>query len=80
MVAAADGGLKRIGAVTEKLVPFMAALYLLSALAVVIANAGRLGETIALIFQSAFRPQAILGGTAGGAFLLAVKNGVGRPA
>ena len=72
------GGLKRIGAVTEKLVPFMAALYLLSALAVVIANAGRLGETIALIFQSAFRPQAILGGTAGGAFLLAVKNGVGR--
>ena len=71
-------GLKRIGAVTEKLVPFMAAIYIVSALAVVIANAGRLGETIALIFQSAFRPQAILGGTAGGAFLLAVKNGVGR--
>lgn len=72
------GGLKRIGAVTEKLVPFMAAIYIVGALAVIIANASRLGGTFALIFQSAFRPQAILGGTAGGAFLLAVKNGVGR--
>ena len=72
------GGLKRIGAVTEKLVPFMAAIYILGALIVVLAHADRIGSVFQMIFTSAFRPQAVLGGTAGAAFMLALKNGVGR--
>ena len=71
------GGLKRIGAVTEKLVPFMAAIYILGALIVVLAHADRIGSVFQMIFTSAFRPQAVLGGTAGAAFMQAMKNGVG---
>ena len=56
------GGIKRIGSVTEKLVPIMAAIYILCALAVIFANIGSLGKVFFMIFQGAFDAEAALGG------------------
>ncbi|WP_442633653.1 alanine:cation symporter family protein [Peptoanaerobacter stomatis] len=58
VVLVAYGGIKRIGQVTEKLVPFMAALYLLFGLVIIIMHIDRLPGAFAMIFQSAFNPQA----------------------
>lgn len=67
------GGIKRIGAVTGRLVPFMCIIYFLVALYVVIVKADVLPEMFSLILSSAFSPAeasgAFLGGTAGYAFL-----------
>lgn len=72
------GGIKRIGAVAGRLVPFMCAVYLLAALYVVFLELERVPETLALIVRSAFSPleakQAFLGGTAGYAFLWGMKR------
>ena len=56
------GGIKRIGSVTEKLVPFMAAIYIICALSVVFTNIGSLGKVFAMIFKGAFSADAALGG------------------
>ncbi len=72
------GGVKRIGKVTEKLVPFMALLYVVGALVVVIVNIGSIGSVFASIFQAAFAPQAVVGGVSGFVFMNAVRRGVGR--
>ena len=48
------GGIKRIGAVAERLVPVMAAIYILASLAVVLANLGSVGKIFAMIFKGAF--------------------------
>ena len=67
------GGIKRIGAVAGRLVPFMCAMYLLGGTVVLIANAGEIPAIFLLIFKSAFMPQemtgAFIGGTVGYAFL-----------
>lgn len=67
------GGIRRIGSVTERLVPFMCLLYLLAGLAVLALTRERIPDVIGLIFASAFRPSeaggAFLGGTVGWAFL-----------
>ncbi len=67
------GGIKRIGSVAGRLVPFMCSLYLLAGLFVIISNLGRVPDIFGLIFRSAFSPSegvgAFLGGTAGFAFL-----------
>ena len=67
------GGIKRIGAVAGRLVPFMCAMYLLGGTIVLLANAGEIPAIFLLIFQSAFLPQemtgAFIGGTVGYAFL-----------
>lgn len=67
------GGIKRIGDVAARIVPFMCALYLLAGLVVIVMNAGRIPEMFALIFREAFAPSeavgAFLGGTAGYGFL-----------
>ncbi|MHC5212364.1 MAG: alanine/glycine:cation symporter family protein [Planctomycetota bacterium] len=67
------GGIKRIGSVTGRLVPMMCMAYLLSGIAVVIANIGQVPDLIRLIFVEAFSPTeaqgAFLGGAAGWAFL-----------
>ena len=72
------GGIKRIGAVAGRLVPFMCAMYLLGGTVVLIANAGDIPAIFLLIFQSAFLPQemtgAFIGGTAGYAFLEGMKR------
>ena len=59
------GGIKRIGAVTEKLVPFMAVIYIIAALIVVFANIGQIGTVLGAIFRGAFSPSAIAGGALG---------------
>lgn len=59
------GGIKRIGQVTEKLVPFMAAFYIIGALIIVIANITHLPAALALIVKSAFTPVAATGGFIG---------------
>ena len=60
------GGIKRIASVTEKVVPFMAVLYLLACLYIIISNFSLVDNALALIFTEAFNPQAIgVGGVIG---------------
>ena len=72
------GGVKRIGAVTEKLVPFMAAVYIVCALVVIAAKAGEVPAVFASIFTGAFNPSAVVGGTVGITVKIAMTKGVGR--
>jgi AGCS family alanine or glycine:cation symporter len=72
------GGIRRIGRVTSKLVPFMAALYVGSALIVLLLHIDQIPGTLALIFASAFKPAAQIGGFAGGTFIFMLTWGVKR--
>ena len=72
------GGVKRIGQVTEKLVPGMAIIYIVCALIVVFANIGSVPGVFASIFKGAFNPAAVTGGAAGISIKLAMTKGVGR--
>lgn len=69
------GGIQRIGQVSEKLVPFMAALYVILAIGVVILHISRVPAVLAMIFKSAFTPQAATGGIIGSMFLSMKKGG-----
>ncbi|MDO4491310.1 MAG: sodium:alanine symporter family protein [Lachnospiraceae bacterium] len=71
------GGIKRIGRVTEKLVPFMAVLYIILGLGVVVLHAGNIGPVFASIFSGAFSPKAVTGGVVGTMFM-SMKKGVSR--
>ena len=71
------GGLKRIGNVAEKLVPFMALVYVLMALGVLVLNLNRVPEVLAAIVKGAFSPSAVTGGAVGSMFLC-MKKGVSR--
>jgi len=59
------GGIKRIGAVAEKIVPAMAILYVLAALAIILLNAGQVPAAIGKIFAGAFTGAGIAGGVVG---------------
>ena len=59
------GGIKRIGSVTEKLIPFMSAFYILFTLVVVLAHIGNIGDAFVKIFSTAFTPQAVFGASTG---------------
>ena len=72
------GGVKRIGQVTEKLVPGMAIIYIVCALIVVFANLSAVPGVFASIFKGAFNPAAVTGGAAGMSIKLAMTKGVGR--
>lgn len=72
------GGVKRIGAVAEKLVPFMCISYVVAALAVLAIYADQLPHAFGLIFTYAFSPAAATGGFAGSAIMLAMRYGVAR--
>ena len=72
------GGIKRIGAVAERLVPVMAAIYILASLAVVLANLGSVGKIFAMIFKGAFSAEAALGGAFGITIMTTIQKGVGR--
>jgi AGCS family alanine or glycine:cation symporter len=72
------GGIRRIGRVTSKLVPFMAALYVGSAFVVLVMHIDQVPATLALIFASAFKPAAQIGGFAGGTFIFMLTWGVKR--
>lgn len=71
------GGIKRIGRVSEKLVPFMAILYIVLALGVVILNIQRVPEVLYSIVYGAFNPQAVTGGVVG-SFFTSMTKGVSR--
>lgn len=71
------GGIKRIGRVTEKLVPIMAVLYILLSIGVIILNAGRIPAVFSSIISGAFQPAAVTGGIVG-SFFLSMKKGVSR--
>ena len=72
------GGIQRLASVNEKLVPVMAAIFLLGAVAVLIARIQYIPETFAMIFQYAFQPQAIIGGGFGAALKTAISQGAKR--
>ena len=72
------GGIKRIGAVTEKLVPFMAVIYIICALCVIGSNLGSLGKIFGMIFKGAFSAKAALGGAFGITIMQTIQKGVGR--
>jgi len=71
------GGIKRIGQVTEKLVPFMALLYILLGLGVILLNIQNIPSVFVSIFNGAFQPSAVTGGIIGSMFL-SMKKGVSR--
>ena len=72
------GGTKRIGAVAEKIVPFMAVFYLLGCLILLGIRITLIPNAFATIFKYAFNPQAILGGSAGFAIKTAISQGARR--
>ncbi len=71
------GGIKRIGQVAERLVPFMAVLYIILAIGVVLLNIQSVPVVFRSIFEGAFSPSAVTGGVVG-SFFLSMKNGVAR--
>ena len=72
------GGLNRLASVTEKVVPVMAAIFLLGGLVVLAARAKYIPATFGMIFQYAFQPQAIIGGGFGYAIKTAISQGAKR--
>ena len=72
------GGLKRIGAVASKLVPFMAAIYILGGIIFLICRFNVLGDTFALIFSNAFGLRSVMGGAVGYLIAQSIKNGFAR--
>lgn len=71
------GGVKRIGRVSEKLVPFMAVLYIVLALGVIFLNIKEVPGVFYEIFYGAFNPSAVTGGVVGSLFL-SMQKGVAR--
>ena len=71
------GGVKRIGRVTEKLVPFMALIYIVLSLGVILLNLNRVPSVFASIVEGAFSPASVTGGVVG-SFFLSMKEGVSR--
>lgn len=71
------GGIKRIGKVTERLVPFMAVLYVVLGVGVIVLNFKNVPSVFHDIFYGAFRPSAITGGVVGSLFV-SMRKGVSR--
>jgi AGCS family alanine or glycine:cation symporter len=72
------GGVKSVGRVASKLAPTMVSLYLIGGLIVIVAFAGRIPETLALIFREALTGRAAVGGTAGVGIMVAMRYGLAR--
>ncbi|MDY3036287.1 MAG: sodium:alanine symporter family protein [Absicoccus sp.] len=71
------GGIKRIGRVSERLVPFMAILYIVLGLGVILIHIDRVPHVLASIIVGAFNPQAVTGGTIG-SMMIGLRKGVSR--
>ena len=71
------GGIKRIGQVAERLVPFMAFIYIFFALGVVVLNIDQLPAVFGSIINGAFHPASVTGGIVG-SFFMSMKKGVAR--
>ncbi len=72
------GGIKRIGKVTEKIVPLMGLFYVLGAVTILCINAGQIPEALMLIMKYAFLPASAAGGFAGATISQAIRFGVAR--
>lgn len=72
------GGIKRIGKFTEKVVPFMALLYVGAAIVILLISISELPKVISLIFSYAFQPAAPIGGFGGAAIATIVRWGFAR--
>ena len=72
------GGIKRIGSVTEKIVPVMAVVYIISTLVVIFANIGHIGQVFGMIFKGAFSAEAALGGAFGITISTSITKGIAR--
>ncbi len=72
------GGVQRLASVTEKIVPIMAAIFLLGGLIVLIFRIKYVPATFGMIFKYAFEPQAIIGGGFGAAIKIAISQGAKR--
>lgn len=72
------GGIKRIGTVTEKLVPLMSILYIAGALVLILMNISQIGSVLKAIVIGAFAPKAVLGGAFGVVFVQSMRYGIGR--
>ena len=72
------GGVKKLSAVCEKLVPFMAAFYIIGSIAILFINRAYLGQAFSLILSSAFTAKAAAGGFVGSTIIQACRYGVAR--
>ncbi len=72
------GGIKRLGLVTERLVPFMSVIYVISCLIVIICNFENIGHVFAQIFEGAFAPSAVVGASVGVTIRTCITWGVKR--
>lgn len=72
------GGVKRIGAVSGKLVPFMAIFYILTALVIIVMHIDQVPHVFMLVISEAFTPTAATGGFAGATVWMAIRYGVAR--
>ena len=71
------GGVKRIGRVSEKLVPLMALLYIILGIGLIVMKFDRIPAVFSMIFQGAFNPAAVTGGIVG-SFFVSMQKGVSR--
>ena len=72
------GGIQRLADVTALMVPFMAVIYIIGSLIIIVCNIGALPEALKAIFVGAFTPSAVSGGLAGVGIKMAITKGVGR--
>lgn len=72
------GGITRIGSFTEKVVPLMAALYIIGSIIICIFNADMIGPAFKMIFHGAFNPRAATGGLIGATFKETFRYGIAR--
>ena len=72
------GGIKKLGKIAGKIVPFMCIFYIVAALYIIAINIGNLPETIVLVFKGAFNGTAAVGGFAGAAFNQVMRIGMAR--
>ncbi len=72
------GGVQRLASVTEKIVPVMAAVFLLGGLVILVARIQYIPATFGMIFKYAFTPNAIIGGSVGAALKVALSQGAKR--
>ena len=72
------GGMQRLASVTEKIVPIMAAIFLVGGLVILVVRIKYLPATFGMIFKYAFQPQAIIGGGFGYAIKTAISQGAKR--
>lgn len=72
------GGIKRIASVSEKIVPFMSAAYIIGVIIILITHYHQIPETLALIIRSAFTPSAAFGGSVGITISMVMRKGISR--